>query len=72
MTTLSIPISKDIEKFIKEYIKSGEAENKAQVVRKALRNLAKEAAYLRVLQAEADVKAGRVYKGDLKTLLKKV
>ncbi len=72
MTTLSIPISKDIEKFIKDYIKSGEAENKAQVVRKALRKLAQDVAYMEVLQAQADVKAGRVFKGDLKALLRKV
>lgn len=72
MNTISVPLPKDLEKFVRDYIKSGEAENKAQVVRKALRKLSEGEAYMRVLQAEADIEAGRVRKGNLKALLKKI
>ena len=37
MTTISVPVPLEQEKFLKDYIKSGRAENKAQVFRRALR-----------------------------------
>jgi len=72
MNTISVPLPRDLEKFIADYIKSGEAENKAQVVRKALRKLSEGDAYARILQAEAEIAAGKVHRGNLKTLLKKI
>jgi putative addiction module CopG family antidote len=39
MATISVPLASEQEKFIKDYIASGKAENKAQVVRRALREL---------------------------------
>lgn len=71
MTTISVPVKAEEEKFIKKYIESGRAENKAQVFRRALRLLAEEEVMTRILKSEEDVRQGRVFKGDLRKLLKK-
>ncbi|MEK7614137.1 MAG: hypothetical protein AAB428_00520 [Patescibacteria group bacterium] len=70
MTTITIPIDKDLERFIEEELAHG-GESKAHLVRYALERLREERALLRIQEAENDIKEGRVYKGDLKKLLKK-
>ena len=71
MTTISVPVKAEEEKFIDDYIKSGQAENKAQVFRRALRLLAEEDVLSRLLRSQEDVKQGKVLKGDFRKLLKK-
>jgi len=68
MTTISIPITKEQEKFIRAYIKEGKAENKAQVVRRALAKLKEDEAIQAVLQAEHEP----WLKGDLRELMRKM
>ena len=46
MSTISVPISSEQERFIDGYIKEGKAKNKAQVVRRALTRLSEEEAVL--------------------------
>ncbi|OGZ06742.1 MAG: hypothetical protein A3C93_02555 [Candidatus Lloydbacteria bacterium RIFCSPHIGHO2_02_FULL_54_17] len=70
MTTITVPITKELESFIREELKSGTSESKAHLVRYALGRLQEERALSRLQEAEADIKAERVYKGDLKRLLK--
>ncbi len=76
MTTLSIPINSELEKFIQDQIDEGKAANKADVVRKALQHYSEEQAFMDVLKAEADVEAGRVYEfknaKDFKKVLQKL
>lgn len=72
MSTITVPISKEIEDFIEEEISSGLGETKAGLVRYALSRLQEERALSRLQEAELDIKQGRVYKGDLKALLKKM
>lgn len=72
MTTLSIPITSEQERFINSLVKSGKAANKAHVVRYALQRLAEEEAVNAVLQAEREIDEGRGMRGDLKKLLKKI
>ena len=71
MTTITVPINKDLENFIDEELSLGESESKAHLVRYALERLREERAFLRIEEAKRDVKEGRVYKGNLKILLKK-
>lgn len=71
MSTISVPVRTEEEKFIADYIQSGRAENKAQVFRRALRLLAEEEALSHLLRSREDVRQGRVFKGDFKKLLKK-
>ena len=71
MTTITIPINKELETFINEEIREGVSDSKAHVVRYALSRLQEERALTRLKEAEDDVKNGRIYKGDLKQLLSK-
>ena len=71
MTTISIPITAEQEKFIRSYIKEGKAENKAQVVRRALAYFAEEEAIRVVLEAEREIWEGKGIRGDLKKLMRK-
>ena len=68
MTTLSIPISAEQEEFINQYVKEGKADNKAQVVRRALKKFAEDEAVEAVLRAEKE----KPLKGDLRMLMKKL
>ena len=71
MATITVPINKDLENFIDEELSLGESESKAHLVRYALERLREERAFLRIEEAKRDVKEGRIYKGNLKILLKK-
>jgi len=66
MSTLSVPLTPRLEEFIHSFIKQGRAENKAQVVRKALERLAEEEAINAVLEAEREP----TIRGDLRELMK--
>lgn len=68
MSTLSIPISAEQEEFIKRYIKEGKADNKAQVVRRALKKFAEDETVEAILRAEAE----KPLTGDLRMLMKKL
>ena len=67
MATLSVPLTKNLEEFIEHEVRAGRAENKAAVVRKALRLLVEEEAIAAVLKAEREP----VLKGDLDKLASK-
>lgn len=70
MTTISVPIPENLVAFIDQMIESGEAETKAEVVRKALRLYAEEEAFASVLKSRQDIKEGKVLSGDLVDLVK--
>ena len=72
MTTLSVPISPELEKFVTGMIKKGQAANKADVVRKALKKLSEDEAVNAVLQAEQECREGKILRGDLDSLAKKI
>ena len=71
MTTITVPITKELESFIEEELKAGTSESKAHLVRFALGRLQEERAISRLREAEGDIKEGRVYEGDLKKLIAK-
>jgi putative addiction module CopG family antidote len=54
MATLSVPLTKELEEFIESQVKLGKSENKASVVRRALRRLAEEEAIMLALRAEQE------------------
>jgi putative addiction module CopG family antidote len=70
MTTISVPIPKNLEDFINQMIESGEAETKAEVVRKALRKYAEEEVFASVLKSRQEIKEGKVLSGNLVSLVK--
>ncbi len=54
MSTLSVPLTPQLEKRIEELIASGYAPNKAEVMRKALKKAAEDEVVSRILSASAD------------------
>ena len=69
---ISVPITKEQERFIKERVKNGTAANKAHAVRQSIDNLAREEAQASLRRAREDVRSGRLYYGDLDKLTKKI
>ena len=67
MTTLSIPVSGDLEKFIERMVKEGRGANKADVVRRALREYQENKVLETILKAEREP----TLHGDLRDLMKK-
>ncbi len=71
MATITIPINKNLERFIEAELAHGTSESKAHLVRFALERLQEERALARIEEAEKDIRAKRVYKGDLRKIVKK-
>ena len=72
MTTLSVPLPAHLEEIVNSFVKSGFASNKAEVMRKALTRLAEEEAIKDVLEAEQEVKEGKIFRGDIRDILKAI
>ncbi|MDO8522353.1 MAG: type II toxin-antitoxin system ParD family antitoxin [bacterium] len=68
MSTLSVPLTPELEVFIKAQVKSGRAANKADVVRRALRAMSEEEAVEAVLRAAREP----TLRGNLRELMKKI
>ena len=69
MSTLSVPLTKNLEAFIDDAVRRGIGSNKAEVVRKALTRFAEDQAVDMVMQSMREYKEGKILKGDLDTLL---
>ena len=72
MTTLSVPISSELESFINKMVSEGRAANKADVVRKAIRQMSEDEAVEAVLRAQKEITLGKGLRGDLRSLMKKI
>ncbi|MDO8579504.1 MAG: hypothetical protein Q7R72_01370 [bacterium] len=71
MVTISIPINFKQEKFINSLVKSGIAANKAHAVRLAVDKYQEDRLINDILESERDIKAGRIFRGDLNEIVKK-
>lgn len=72
MSTLSVPLTPRLEIEIERMVKNGVASNKAAVVRRAIERLAEDEAVNAVLMAEREVTQGKLLRGDLRKLIKKL
>lgn len=68
MTTISVPLSKELLERLEQLVKSGAGENKAAVMRRALEDFDRQAAINEVLEAEKEP----YLRGDLDELAKKI
>ncbi len=68
MTTLSIPVSGDLEQFIERMVEEGKGANKADVVRRALKQYEENEAVKTILQAQGEP----TLRGNLRELMKKI
>ena len=60
---------KDLLDFVDSIIHSGEAENRAQAVRKAIRKMREQSEIDEIFEASRQIRQGRAYSGDLKAIL---
>ncbi|MDD3862036.1 MAG: hypothetical protein PHP74_04090 [Candidatus Gracilibacteria bacterium] len=72
MSTLSVPLTTELEERITTLVNNGYGVNKADVARKAIDFYAEEMAIKDVLEAEQELKDGKILRGDLDDLLKQV
>ena len=72
MSTLCVPLTPQLQEFIERQVKSGRASNKAEGVRKALRLLSEEEAVAAMLESEQEIREGKILRGDLRSLMKKI
>jgi len=70
MTTISIPITSELNEFINEQVRLGKASSKAELIRRAIIKFKEETFISSILEAQEDVKSGRVFVGDLDKLAK--
>ena len=68
MSTLSVPLTPELEKSVNDLVASGYGSNKADVVRRALTVLSENEAVEAVLRATEEP----ILKGDLRDLMKKI
>ncbi len=72
MGMISVPVDAELEQKIKYLIARGYSETKAGVFRKALKKAAEDEAVEAVLRSERAAAAGKVFRGDLDKLAKKL
>jgi Arc/MetJ-type ribon-helix-helix transcriptional regulator len=71
MTTLSVPLGAELMDFIEGMVKDGNAANKVDVVRKALKRMRDEEAVNAILQSQKEMREGKIFRGDLRRIAKK-
>ena len=72
MSTISVPVSAELETFIDDMIRQGVATNKADLVRRALTHFAEDQAVEAVLRSEQEAREGKVLRGDLRQIMKSI
>lgn len=71
MTTISVPIPRNLEDFINDMISRGEADTKAEVVRRALSKMAEDDVINQILISQKEIDEGKILKGNLRDIIKK-
>ena len=72
MSTISVPLTSKLESALDNLIRSGFANNKAEVMRKALTRVSEDEAILVLLKSEQEVKDGLILRGDLRELANRI
>jgi Arc/MetJ-type ribon-helix-helix transcriptional regulator len=72
MTTITIPINSELLAFINEEIKDGQADSKANFVRGLILKYKENRVFEKLKEADLDIKNGRVYRGNLRSLISKI
>lgn len=69
MATISVPLTAEQEHRLDTLVANGTGANRADVMRRALEDLAEKEAIEAVLQSERDIKEGRILRGNLRDIL---
>ncbi len=68
MTTITIPLNNDLNDFVEEQVKLGNASSKAELVRRAIIKYKEDEFINAVLKAKQEIKEGKVLTGTLDDL----
>jgi Arc/MetJ-type ribon-helix-helix transcriptional regulator len=72
MTTISVPLTSELEGMLNRLIGQGVANTRAEVMRKGLRELAREQALQGLLQAQREIAEGKGLIGDPRILMHQI
>ncbi len=72
MPTISVPLTAELNEFVANAVRRGDASNKADVIRRALKRYAEDEAVLSVMRSKREAREGKVVYGDLKKILRKM
>lgn len=70
MTTISIPITSELNSFIDEQVRLGNASSKAELIRRAIIKFKEDAFINSILKAKQEVRDGKALSGDIDELAK--
>lgn len=70
MNTITIPITNELNDFIENQVKTGEASSKADLVRRAIQKMKEDVFVENILRAKKEASEGKLLKGDLDELAK--
>ncbi|MEK7185262.1 MAG: hypothetical protein AAB726_01440 [Patescibacteria group bacterium] len=68
MTTISIPINNNLNEYIDEQVRLGNASSKAELIRRAIIKFKNDEFVSSILEAEQEIKDGKILTGDLDKL----
>lgn len=68
MTTISIPISGELNEYIDEQVRLGNAASKSELIRRAIQKYKEDEFVQTILRAQQEIKDGKILSGDLDTL----
>lgn len=70
MTTISIPLNNELNNFIDEQVRLGNASSKAELIRRAIIKFKEDEFINSILKARQEIKEGKALRGDLDELAK--
>jgi Arc/MetJ-type ribon-helix-helix transcriptional regulator len=72
MSTISVPLTPELESALNRLVKSGVAETKAGVMRRALKKMSDEEAINDILEAQQEAREGKLIRGDIRKIIAKM
>ena len=72
MSTLSVPLTPELEKAIQKMVKAGVAANKAEAVRMAIKFFSEEQAIQDVLKSQKEAREGKLLTGNIDELIEQI
>ena len=68
MTTITVPLNKDLNTFLNKQVTLGKASSKADLVRQAIIKFKEDQFINEILQAKQEAREGKLFKGNLDKL----
>ncbi|MCB9808978.1 hypothetical protein H6776_01120 [Candidatus Nomurabacteria bacterium] len=69
MSTISVPLTPELEEFIEQQLRENRFSNKAELVRRALYEFSEQLAIRDVIEAQQEARSGGGIAGDLETII---